>query len=509
MVVIEREKCTGCGRCARDCPVAAIEVKAKKAVAAEHCVHCGVCLRVCPEAALALPAAIQTEALTCTACPVRCAILPGYFGACRRYLNRGGELVRERELVFDLPESRPREKAIERPLLTGVGAGTAYPCCRPAPYIVQDMVDGVEVVTVVTEAPLSYSGVKLKIDTNFFIGVEGAVVRRRGRVVGRVETEEYGSKMLSIGGANLLTGKDGFLAARTIVEICNGEKVTLKVEGGATLELQVGKKPVINGIEDQKMRVGCGSATVGMFAAALARVVDEAIVLDHHVVGLLSEHFAGEYVGLKWSGVVPNARRSTRGRYFGAHGTGWGGTNIHDPRAAILEIKRELAWPGMKILVTETTGQQAALFVLDDALEPVAAELTPEIKEVVALISASCQEARVSAVYTGGTGGSARAGVTRYPLRLTEAVHAGEATLTIGGAPTFILPGGGINFLVDVEKVVPRAFTWVPTPATVAPVEYTMTREKYREMGGHLEQIVDLSRLKKEKGKQAKEAGKR
>ena len=33
----------------------------------------------------------------------------------------------------------------------------------PAPYIVSDLQDGVEVVTVVTEAPLSYSGLKLKI----------------------------------------------------------------------------------------------------------------------------------------------------------------------------------------------------------------------------------------------------------------------------------------------------------------------------------------------------------
>jgi hypothetical protein len=355
----------------------------------------------------------------------------------------------------------------------------------------------VDVVTVVTEAPLSYSGVKVKVDTNFFIGKEGAKVRRQGRIVGRVETEEYGSKMIAIGGVNLLTGKDGFLAARTIVEICNGERVSLKVEKGATLELQLGKRPVINGVEDQKMRVGCGSATVGMFAALLARVVDEAVVLDHHVVGLLSEHLAGEFVGLQWSGVVPNARRSTRGRYFGEHGDGWGGTNIKNPRDAILRIDCTAARPGMKILVTETTGQQAALFTLNESFALEQTDLTPEIKQAVDIISSSCQEARVSAIYTGGTGGSARAGVTKCPYKLTEAVHKGEAMLTIGGAPTFILPGGGINFMVDVEKVVPRAFAWVPTPATVAPVEYTVTREKYREMDGHMENIIDVSMLKK------------
>ena len=489
MVIIDTEKCTGCGNCERDCPLAAIKVLQKKAVAEEHCVHCGVCLRVCKADALVVPAVPEETVAICTACPIRCAIKPGFFGACRRYMNQGGQLVRERALVVELPALELMERAIARPLITGVGAGTTYPCCRPAPHIVQGSVDGVDVVTVVTEAPLSYSGVKLKVDTNFFIGEEGAKVRCRGRVVGRVETEEYGSKMLSIGGANLLTGKDGFLTARTIVEICNGEPVTLKVEKGVSLQLQVGKKPVINGVEDTKMRVGCGSATIGMFAETLAAAVDEAIVLDHHVVGLLSEHLAGDFVGMKWSGVIPNARKSTRGRYFGEHGDGWGGTNIEDPKDAILKIDKTIATVGMKILVTETTGQQAALFILNKDFELVEIPLALQVQKAVELISSSCQEARVSAVYAGGTGGSARAGVTKCPIMLTEAVHKGEAKLTIGGAPTFILPGGGINFLVDVEKVVPKAFTWVPTPATVAPVEYTITREKYREMGGHMENI--------------------
>ena len=57
-------------------------------------------------------------------------------------------------------------------------------------------------------------------------------------------------------------------------------------------------------------------------------------------------------------------------------------------------------------------------------------------------------------------------------------MHAGKAHLTIGGAPAYVYPGGGINFIVDTAKVVNHAFTWVPTPATVAPVEYTMTKEE-------------------------------
>lgn len=495
MIVVAVEKCKGCKLCATNCPLGAVEVVEKKAVFNHaKCVGCGICIKVCRHEALTKEPETVEGMVKCTSCPVQCEVKPGYSGACKRYVNTDGKLVRNRELVTEFAYQKPLDL---KPLITGVGAGTAYPCCRPAPHIVQDEVDGVDVVTVVTEAPLSYSGVKVKIDTNFFIGEEGAKVRRNGQVVGMVDTEEYGSKMLSIGGANLLTGKAGFMVARTIVDICNGERVTLKVDNGAVLELQVGHRPVINGVEDTKMRVGCGSATIGMFAAHLCKVVDEAIILDHHVVGLLSEHLAGAEVGMTWSGVIPNARKSTRGRYFGEHGDGWGGTHIENPRDAIKEVDMSVAKPGIKILVTETTGQKAALFTVNERGEVEEIPMTPEVQAVVDLIAANCEEARVSALYVGGTGGSARAGVTNYPIKLSEAVHNNEAVLTVGGAPAFVLPGGGINFIVDVEKVVPKAFTWVPTPATVAPIEYTMRKDKYAEIGGHVDKIVHVSTVKK------------
>lgn len=81
-------------------------------------------------------------------------------------------------------------------------------------------------------------------------------------------------------------------------------------------------------------------------------------------------------------------------------------------------------------------------------------------------------------------------------MAITEAVHAGKAVLTIGGAPTYVLPGGGINFMVDAAKVIPNAFTYVPTPAPVAPVEYTMVKSDYEAMQGHMDSIVDVKTIK-------------
>ena len=487
------EKCKGCGTCVLDCPQSAIRLIKKKAVIGDACSECGACLKVCPEEALFSEDAPARGAVTCEACPIQCSIKEGYTGACQRFTNRGGMLERTISLktykeVKHLigPDWKP---AIRQPLITGIGAGTTYPDCKPAPHIVQSKVKGVDVVTVVTEAPLSYSGIKVKIDTDMTIGKEGAPIFFRRRHVGHLTTEEYGSKILSLGGVNLLTGGNGLLVARLVSDVANRRKVKLRVDRGSRLEIQVGDRPVIDGKIDEVMRVGCGSATLGLFAHLFKEVADEVIVLDSHLTGLMSEHAAGLYVGARSSGVRLRFKQSTPGRYFGDHGNGWGGTSILNAPEVIASVDMKVARTGMKILITETTGRKAVMLKVGRRGELKEIPIPEEAAKAVAELADTCQESRVSAIYCGGSGGSARAGVTRYPIKLTRAVHAMKARLTVGGAPTFILPGGGINFMVDVEKVMPGAFTWVPTPATVCPIEYTMILEDYLEMGGHQESI--------------------
>lgn len=488
---VNTEKCKGCGACVADCPQGAIRLSKKKAVIGESCSECGACLKVCPEDALFPEDAPVAGAVRCESCPIRCQVKEGFYGACQRFINRKGTLERTislqtyedvRHLVG--PDWDP---VIRTPLITAIGAGTTYPDCKPAPHIVQSKVQGIDVVTVVTEAPLSYSGIKVKIDTDTTIGTEGAPIIHRRKKVGHLTTEEYGSKILSIGGVNLLTGPDGLTVARLVSDIANRRKVKLRIEDGSSLELQVGGRPLIDGKQDDFMRVGCGSATLGLFANLFREVADEVIVLDSHLTGLMSEHAAGVFVGAEPSGVRLRFKRSTPGRYFGDHGPGWGGTSITDPATIIESIDMSVARPGMKILITETTGRNAAYFEVGSSGQLSKLPMHSQAAAAIAELAATCQESRVSAVYCGGSGGSARAGVTRYPIKLTQAVHGMKARLTIGGAPAFVLPGGGINFMVDVEKVMSGAFTWVPTPATVCPVEYTMTLDDFRDMGGHVE----------------------
>ncbi len=490
---IDVEKCKGCAWCVKDCPVEAVALKDKKAVIDEGlCVGCRVCYRVCRYEAVVMEAVDAAATVECDHCPIKCRIGAGRFGACRRYKNEAGAIERlDAPLGFDAVReyiTPPPREELREPVVTAIGAGTTYPDCRPAPGIVRQKRGGVDVVTVATEVPLSYSSVIVKIDTDVHLGEPGAAVIFDGREVGMLETEQYGSKMLHIGGVNRLTGgAAGFAAARAIVEIVNHRMVKLRVKDGARLEVQIGQPPVVDGRAAGKMRVGCGSATTGIFAGMFVEAADEVLVLDSHITGQLSRHVAGVTAGAKPSGVEVIFPMSTPGRYFGDHGPGWGGTSITDPKALIKSIDMNTARPGMTILITETTGQNGALFRVeaDGALTDI--PLTPKAQAVLTAIRDTCEPSLVSAIYTAGSGGSARAGVCRYPIKLTRAVHRNQVVVTVGGVPAYVLPGGGISFLVDAGQVKPGSFSWTPTPATICPLEYTMTLADYEAMGGHVE----------------------
>src|SRR5437867_4386627 len=215
----------------------------------------------------------------CDACPVVCRIRPGRSGACDRYANIEGNLVRTDPVVV----LQRADKAVPfhgaewsgnplRPgevFVTGIGAGTTYPDYKPAPFIVSSQIEGIDMVTVVTEGIFSYCGAKVKIDTDRYIGPEQAAVRAGAEQVGHVTTAEYGSQMLALGGVRHLTGgskKEGTVTCDTLLTLCNKGAVELAVDGGATMTVQAGQAPIINGAREERMRVGCGSATIGIFA---------------------------------------------------------------------------------------------------------------------------------------------------------------------------------------------------------------------------------------------------
>ena len=59
-------------------------------------------------------------------------------------------------------------------------------------------------------------------------------------------------------------------------------------------------------------------------------------------------------------------------------------------------------------------------------------------------------------------------------------------------------PGGGITVMADVTKMPKNAFGYVPTPALVAPIEFTLRRSDYERLGGHMECIRSVQNIAKE-----------
>ncbi len=349
-------------------------------------------------------------------------------------------------------------------------------------------------VTVVTEGIFSYCGAKVKIDTDRFLGPEASPVRVDGEPIGHVMTAEYGSQMLSLGGVHHLTGgskKEGRVTCDALLRLCNREAVGVSIDGGAEVVLQAGQPPVVNGVEEHLMRVGCGSATIGMFARQWHGLVDEVVVVDDHITGVLSEHQAGKLLGVAPTGIKILGHKSTPGRYFrvAEPGTGWGGTNIEDPLTILGPWRAPHARPGLTILMVSTTGEQWGYYVLGDDLRPVPADLPESLKASVERIAENCEPSVTSVLFMGGAGGSLRAGVTENPVRLTRSVREAVTNVTCGGAECYVWPGGGITFMADVTEMPSNAFGYVPTPALVAPIEFTLRLSDYAALGGHMDQV--------------------
>lgn len=478
---------------------------------------------------------MASDKIECNACPVLCQITVGRSGACDRYANVDGVLVRVDPVVLLKKQiesgagavvpfegrqriTEPGSDASDTPgegasgtwngnlmpteevFVTGVGSSTTYPDYKPAPFIVSSKAHGVDMVTVVTEGIFSYCSFKVKIDTDRYLGPEQANVRYKGEVVGHVTTAEYGSQMLSLGGVHHLTGgskKEGRLTAEIMQLLGNKAAAEVTIDGGSQVILQAGRAPIVNGVEEQRMRVGCGSATVGIFARQLYGHVDEAIVVDDHITGVLSEHQAGRCLDMPWSGVKIRGRKSTPGRYFQVAnpGIGWGGTDISDPLGIIEGWDPEVAWPGLRLLMTSTTGEHAAWFVLDERLQPVEQPMPPEVKKVVDRIGENCEPSLTTVLFLGGAGGSLRAGATENPILLTRSIKQALVNVTCGGAPAYVWPGGGITIMADVTRMPDNSFGTVPTPAIVAPIEFTMRLADYQALGGHMSYVRPLSEV--------------
>ena len=128
-------------------------------------------------------------------------------------------------------------------------------------------------------------------------------------------------------------------------------------------------------------------------------------------------------------------------------------------------------------------------------------ELPGDLVESVGRIKENCEPALSTVLFMGGAGGSLRAGVTDNPVKLTRSIRNNFTRVTCGGAPVYVWPGGGITFMVDVTRVPANGFGYVPTPALVAPIEFTLKLEDYATLGGHMDHVRTLASLKSDENR--------
>lgn len=491
--------CVGCGLCEKNCPNNAIHVKEKRAVVDGSCVGCNVCFKICPKNAIEkIP--VPQNYVYCNSCPVHCNIPEGCLGSCQRFRNEAGRLVRIEALNIVNPDEIHLNNLTglpNKPLLLGYGAGTnLYSNAVPSKFVVSGKVEGVDIITCVTEAVLSFNGAKVKVDTDENLGTNGSPIRREGVVVGYINTSEYGSRMLYFGGAELNTGSGGFMVARTVSDLLNKRPVTVKTDLVKELVLQHGKPPIVNGKIVEYMRLGCGSAVASGWCAQqwIAAGVDECIAIDYDITAKMSTHTTGGLrYNMKDSGITPVGAYSSPGRYFGTPGLGWGGSNIMEPEQVFANVDKNKAWPGMRVVVTEPTTERAAFFVADEEKNLIRQPIPQEVQAVLDNIRSNCEPCCTHVSVCSGFGGGVRNVISSVrPINVNRALHEGKIMYSICGVPAHVLDGGGITVEASVDKAPEGAFTWVPTPAGVTPLEVTMTRETYEEIGGYLDSIRSI-----------------
>ncbi len=115
------------------------------------------------------------------------------------------------------------------------------------------------------------------------------------------------------------------------MDLSNCKPVELTIDGGASVIVQAGHPPIVNGVLEERMRVGCGSATIGMFAKQWHGKVDEVVVVDDHITGVLTEHQSGRVLDMPPRASACAAAGRRRGATSRSPSPAWAGAAPTSP----------------------------------------------------------------------------------------------------------------------------------------------------------------------------------
>jgi hypothetical protein len=254
--------------------------------------------------------AVPDDKIRCDACPVMCYIRPGAAGACDR-CQSNGELVRvDPRVVLEQTVSHGGRLVPfqaggvgtarwfasrtschgdrRRHDLSGLQAGAVHRLSE---------IDGVDMVTVVTEGIFSYCGVKVKIGpTAISAGDRDGRAQARRSVTSRPANT---ARRCCRSAAFIISPRlqeRGPRHLRRAMDLSNCRPVELTIDGGATVVVRAGY-PHVNGVAEERMRVGCGSATSACSpSSGTARSMKSSWGRPHH--RCFVEHQAGKLLDI-------------------------------------------------------------------------------------------------------------------------------------------------------------------------------------------------------------------
>ena len=333
-----------------------------------------------------------------------CYIAEGRTGACDRYGNAGGRIVRLDPLtileqpaetggaVVPFDAARTGTANWSTPasrFVTAIGAGTTYPDYKPAPFIVTQEVEGVDLVTVVTEGIFSYCGVKVKIDTDRHLGPETATVRGAGRGGRpchdrRIRLADAVARRRASSDRRLEVGRPRHLrdAARP-----------LQPEAGRACHRRrrrrSSSRPASRRSSTARPSIACASAAARPPSACSPRNGAGWSTRWWWSTTTSPASSPSTRPARCWAGRTPASRSSAGarrpGRYFKVSepGLGWGGTTISDPLSILGDWNaKKGARPGLSLLMVSTTGEQFAYYELDETLKPVEKPFPERLQKV-------------------------------------------------------------------------------------------------------------------------------
>ena len=302
----------------------------------------------------------------CAAMPARCSAGSGRAAPAPAPLcQRGRHLVRHRSAWCSC--SRPSKmgapscatdaaewdgNVLSPPAPSSPASAPAPPIrtTSPPPSSSSSKDEGVDMVTVVTEGIFSYCGVKVKIDTDRYLGPEQAAVRVPGRA-GR-PCDHRGIRLADAvdrrrAPSDRRLKKEGGVTCDTLLNCATGRRWTLTIDGGHEVVV-AGRQGAGRG-----WRAGRAHARGLRFghhrhlrqAVARPRGRSHRRRRSHH---RRADRAPGRQIARHAPGRHPRARAQVdAGALFpgcASRASGWGGTDITDPLSIIEKI--DPPWPG-------------------------------------------------------------------------------------------------------------------------------------------------------------------